>query len=1013
MGIREEFLIAIRATNETGSAVTAATRDFDQLERKAKNSAKGVDDLRRSSKGAVGHLRDLDGAVIAVGGAFAGWQVVSTIADLTNLGGQVNATTNTFNALSGGSSEAMMSMDGLRARTRGVVDDMVLMQGASQLLSMELAGSQDELEQFIGMAVDLKKPTESAQDAIMNFATMLANDSVLRLDSFGISSERVKTRMAELQASGEALNKSDAFRMATLEEGTNSLDRLGDSLDANATELQKFQTRWDNTWQDIGSTVHTVVEDILAEVGALGTALSEGVSLDEGALLNAGVSREQIDYYKSQGIFADQSFIQIGSRAHEDTRDILAMANLAGGFSDAGLAALTDYGSDLFGLQDGTLEALGTSRDEVDALYRSLSSVRDISGNWHTNLQQAAIEVQNARVQLDAMAATQAQMQATTFSSATFANRQVVAGQEDFSGVVRARREQEALVASLTHTTSLTGQYAGVSGFGFGTQAELDAMLSDLATQQALRDNAATTLGASKEELAVLDAEIAAMKELIKLQEQEIDNRNELLGIDTRSPQEQLLGEFAEMIPDVYGNLGEESGDAFKARMESALLDDNWRLVESIIDDTQAVIDLTSIANAEQERLFQESQQRLGMQARTVYNDGMSFMGMSQDIFANRRFSEAQNLYGNIMRQGGLGGANAAGIGYFSQDQADAVLADYERLLEIQDEIEDPQLDAWVDAARAFADDAQRGADAINNISFADIVDTADGGLFGEITDLIAGALPEGDYADQFIRSAGFATGRENEFTDFMSNDFGVIIDDLSESMTPDELLTLGEQWAVAMREADILGLSSLDKVNLTEMLFDRQVTGDGAGYSGTIVAGMSATEAMHALGLPDLETLYGVAGNAVIPGYYEGGGSVTPYAPPPLDFDTAGNYLTADSGAASHEDLTGVLDMVHQKASDIEATTSDTNDNIGDWHDSLGGANAGVGQMNKSLFTSVEHVETITDKLAALSSRVFTTQLKVQVTTEGGEFPGFGDIVKQFEDMGVSPHTLNLPEMG
>lgn len=200
-------------------------------------------------------------------------RVQSFAEEFNDLGTQVNAAEITFEQLNGGVEQSDRLMSMLEESTNGVVDQMTLMQGANQLLSMGIATNSDEVARLTELAVKLGGAMgNDAGQSIADFGTMLANDSVLRLDTFGISSSRVKERMDELLASGEALNRSEAFRLATLEVGADSLERLGDAANVSATPLAQFQTRMENIFQEGAQNFSVGVNSIIGFFDAVGDA---------------------------------------------------------------------------------------------------------------------------------------------------------------------------------------------------------------------------------------------------------------------------------------------------------------------------------------------------------------------------------------------------------------------------------------------------------------------------------------------------------------------------------------------------------------------------------------------------------------------------------------------------------------------------------------------------------------------------------------------------------------------
>ena len=207
----------------------------------------------------------LQTAITGAMGAFAVSKVVEWAGAMNEAGMEANATANVFEALIANTDSFTTSaedmLESLRTATRGIVDDTSLMSGANQLMQMGLANNEAELQRLMNMAVSLKKPYEDAGEAINNFSLMLANQSVQRLDSFGISSAAVRARIDELLASGQALNREEAFKMAVMEEGATAINRMGDSIAQNATAMDRWKTRIDNVMGSVGQAIATTFEN--------------------------------------------------------------------------------------------------------------------------------------------------------------------------------------------------------------------------------------------------------------------------------------------------------------------------------------------------------------------------------------------------------------------------------------------------------------------------------------------------------------------------------------------------------------------------------------------------------------------------------------------------------------------------------------------------------------------------------------------------------------------------------
>jgi hypothetical protein len=86
-----------------------------------------------------------------------------------------------------------------------MVSDAELMKSANQFLVMGLADSTEEASKFAEMATQLGRAMgKEAVPAMADFAAMLANQSIPRLDTFGISSGNVRQSIeAQMKANSE------------------------------------------------------------------------------------------------------------------------------------------------------------------------------------------------------------------------------------------------------------------------------------------------------------------------------------------------------------------------------------------------------------------------------------------------------------------------------------------------------------------------------------------------------------------------------------------------------------------------------------------------------------------------------------------------------------------------------------------------------------------------------------------------------------------------------------------
>jgi hypothetical protein len=237
-------------------AVKRARNDTSDLGNSANTNRTSFDQLTNSIKGLVV--------------AYAGVKGVQLVGEMLELGNAANRTEIVFRQLTSAMGGYEANMSALRAATGGIVDDMTLQAGNNKLVQMGLAETTEEMAKLTEMAVKLggsmgMDVTKSMSD----FSLMLANNSIMRLDQFGISSGRVRAEMARLKEAGEAVDRSEAFKLAVLKEGEEALARLGDAAIAAETPIARLQNTLNNFVQDVSQNVATGVNAIagIIEIG--------------------------------------------------------------------------------------------------------------------------------------------------------------------------------------------------------------------------------------------------------------------------------------------------------------------------------------------------------------------------------------------------------------------------------------------------------------------------------------------------------------------------------------------------------------------------------------------------------------------------------------------------------------------------------------------------------------------------------------------------------------------------
>lgn len=254
--------VTLEATDEASTPIDDVAGSLDDLAEKGGDAATSVGDLDKNAKNADTNMRFLRGAVEGFISVLSLTKVIEFGAQLYQLGDQAIKARSVFQVLSGGSGDATVTLDKLREATNNTVSDVDLMTGANRILAMGIADSNDEMVTMVDTAVTLGQAMGlGPSEAIENFSLLMANQSIPRLDSFGISAQKVRERMDELTASG--MDTSEAFSMATMEQATIAMEKLAPVVDANVTAIDRVGTSLDNVKASAGENLATGVNAIL------------------------------------------------------------------------------------------------------------------------------------------------------------------------------------------------------------------------------------------------------------------------------------------------------------------------------------------------------------------------------------------------------------------------------------------------------------------------------------------------------------------------------------------------------------------------------------------------------------------------------------------------------------------------------------------------------------------------------------------------------------------------------
>jgi len=182
------------------------------------------------------------GTIAVKGLQAAGRAVSGFVQDAMAVEGTQRTFANLVDSIGG---DVPQAMDQLREATRGMVADDELMAAANKFVAMGLAENTEEAAKLSEMATQLGMAMGNDATASMeNFALMLANQSILRLDSFGISSAKVRERIEELTGATETYGMTQPQIDAAIADSTEHIKELEDALYLARLQQSEFT---DNT----------------------------------------------------------------------------------------------------------------------------------------------------------------------------------------------------------------------------------------------------------------------------------------------------------------------------------------------------------------------------------------------------------------------------------------------------------------------------------------------------------------------------------------------------------------------------------------------------------------------------------------------------------------------------------------------------------------------------------------------------------------------------------------------
>ena len=260
----EQHTLTVKVTGDSSQLIAAlnkAQAELAELDRKSKGTSDGFEGMGRAGGVAGGIMASFAGNLASIGFAGAIQGAAQLGAELYNIGRASQVAGNTFAVLQGGAEQASASLAMLQEATNFTIPDTTLMSISNLYTQMGLATDPTEVARLAEMGATLGQAMgSSAEEAMRTFSFLLSNQSIELLDTFGISSGKVRERIQDLQKANGDLARDQAFVTAVLEEGALAMERLGDATEQNISAVGKLTTRFQNFAAVVGQDVAGAVE---------------------------------------------------------------------------------------------------------------------------------------------------------------------------------------------------------------------------------------------------------------------------------------------------------------------------------------------------------------------------------------------------------------------------------------------------------------------------------------------------------------------------------------------------------------------------------------------------------------------------------------------------------------------------------------------------------------------------------------------------------------------------------
>ena len=318
----------------------------------------------------------LTGLGVAAKGAF----------ELTRTAAYAQRAENSFTALSGSAEQAKTNLELLREVTRNTKTDFELMQGAASLMALGLA---EDATQLGSIMKNVESLGSRFGGTMQIFQLMMSNQSLMRIDSFGIGVEEATKRIDEFKKAG--MSAETAFKTAILELMEEKYTSLGGAVEDSALKFEQLTANFGNLKIAAGELLLPLGELAVLTFGTLTTNIRDSIPAIERAIREYGFLAVVADILV-------EGFLDVNDTIHTQIDDaqllVRAERDLGLAYSDVGKAAQMAFSEDVVNAPQGMVVGVENLGAAWVATKEEMTAAQSRQNSMFTQEAQKALEDQ-------------------------------------------------------------------------------------------------------------------------------------------------------------------------------------------------------------------------------------------------------------------------------------------------------------------------------------------------------------------------------------------------------------------------------------------------------------------------------------------------------------------------------------------------------------------------------------------------------------------------------------------